>query len=77
MHEPRQSSHRFSIFEENLACLNEDGIDVFLTGERFQHYLSIAESKLQTESMEIVGMKFNEKRMNPQSMNDMTFFDLP
>lgn len=77
MHELRHSSHRFSNNEENIAFLNEDGIDVFLSGERFQHCLLTGETKLQIETMEIVGMTLHEKRMHPQSRSDLSFIDLP
>ncbi|WP_318508891.1 hypothetical protein [Bacillus sp. T3] len=75
MHELKHSSHRFSTYEENVLFLNEDGIDVFLTGARFQHCLSCADLDLQVENKEIIESALSEKRRHPQSFNDFSYMD--
>ncbi|MGJ7921533.1 hypothetical protein [Neobacillus sp. LXY-4] len=77
MHEHKHSSHRFSNYEVNVEFPNEDGIDVFLTGARFQHCLSCTESDLHVEAKEIIGAYLSEKRKHPQSLKDFSFMDFP
>lgn len=77
MHELKHSSHRFSNYEENVHFLNEDGIDVFLTGARFQHCLSCTELEFQLETKEMIESALSEKRKHPQSFHDFSFLDLP
>lgn len=76
MHEHKHSSHRFSNYEENVAFPNEDGIEVFLTGARFQQCLFCTETELQAEIKEIIEAALSEKRKHPQSLKDQFYIDL-
>jgi hypothetical protein len=76
MHEHKHSSHRFSNYEMSAAFPNEDGIDVFLAGARFQHCLASAESDIQMELKESIEASLIEKRKHPQSLKDLSFRDL-
>lgn len=77
MHELKHSSHRFSNYEVNVAFPSEDGIDVFLTGARFQQCLWCGESELPMETKEIIESSLAEKRKHPQSIKDFSFMDFP
>jgi hypothetical protein len=75
MHEHKHSSHRFSNYEENAAFPNEDGIEVFQTGARFQHCLYCNETEIQAEVKGLIESALFEKRKHPQSLKDQFFVD--
>ncbi len=76
MQEFRHGSHRFSNYGENIAFTNEDGIDGFRTGTRFQQALCGGELELPLETKEIIGSYLMDKHRNPQSLHDFHVIDL-
>lgn len=76
MSEKKHSSLRFSNYEESVAFSNEDGIDVFQTGSRFQQCLGCGQSELRNNNKDVVQAFLPEKRKHPQSSNNFFFMDL-
>lgn len=62
MRESKNCHHRFSIHEENLGFLTDDGVDVFVAGARFQKTISCGHMETPCENNDVLVASLVEKR---------------
>lgn len=64
MRESKNCHHRFSTHEENVGFPTNDGIDVFISGARFQKYITCDHIELPVEPADLIETCQIEKRNN-------------
>ncbi|MBY0096762.1 hypothetical protein [Mesobacillus maritimus] len=62
MRESKNCHHRFSVHEENLSFLTDDGVDVFVAGARFQKTISCGHMETPYENNDMLVSCLIEKR---------------
>jgi hypothetical protein len=62
MRESKNCHHRFSVHEENLGFLTDDGVDVFVAGARFQKTISCGHMETPHENNDVLVASLVEKR---------------
>jgi hypothetical protein len=77
MYETNHSLHRFSNYEVSVTFTNDDGIDVFQTGARFQQCLGCGQTELRNNNRDVIQAFLTEKRKHPQSSGNQSLIDLP
>ncbi|WP_210365147.1 hypothetical protein [Bacillus sp. REN3] len=64
MRNSKSCHHRFSAHEENVGFPTNDGIDVFVSGARFQKHITCDHIDLPVEPAELIETSQIEKRNN-------------
>lgn len=64
MRESKNCYHRFSLHDENVGFKTNDGVDVFISGARFQNCITSGHMELPVEQNEMVEASQIEKRNN-------------
>lgn len=62
MRESKNCHHRFSVHEENMGFLTDDGVDVFIAGARFQKSISCGHMEIPVETHDVILASLIEKR---------------
>jgi hypothetical protein len=65
MRESKNCHRRFSVLEENVGFLTDDGVDVFIAGARFQKTISCGHMEFPAENHDIILASLIEKRSEP------------
>ncbi|CAM3739200.1 hypothetical protein [Mesobacillus zeae] len=73
MRESKNCYHRFSVHEENLGFITNDGIDLFVAGSRFQKCISCGHMEFMVETSELIEEALNEKRNEPQTPKNLYY----
>ena len=60
--ESKNCHYRFSIHEENIGFLTDDGIEIFLPGTRFQKALTCGHTEFPVESDSVLCPSLIERR---------------
>lgn len=67
MRESKNCHHRFSVYEEDLGFLTDDGVNVFVAGARFQKSISCGHMEFPVEKNDVISATLIEKRNEPQT----------
>ncbi|SEN58092.1 hypothetical protein SAMN05192533_11597 [Mesobacillus persicus] len=67
MRESKNCHHRFSVHEENLGFMTDDGVNVFVAGARFQKTISCGHMEAPSEHMDVMIASLVEKRNESQT----------
>ncbi|WP_121612200.1 hypothetical protein [Mesobacillus foraminis] len=62
MRESKNCHHRFSVHEENIGFQSDDGVDVFLSGSRFQKSISCGHMEFPGDSNDYILTSLIEKK---------------
>ena len=73
MRESKNCHHRFSIHGEDLGFLNDDGINVFVAGARFQKTISCGHMEFPVENNEVIVSSLIESRSRSQTPKSLSF----
>jgi len=64
MSESKTCHHRFSLHEESVGFTNNDGVNKFNAGSRFQKAITCGHFELPVEHNEMIEVNQSEKRNN-------------
>ncbi|WP_071459826.1 hypothetical protein [Bacillus massilinigeriensis] len=71
MRESKSGHHRYSTHEESLCLINNDGVDLFISGPRFHQSICSAHMEFLVKTGEPVYDSFAEKWREPQTPKDI------